>query len=555
MSLTKLQMEEIVRFDWKRRTGLDFDGRRYGSITGAHAPHLTECWSPCHGSHVFKGSKKPPRKTLRYNYIEVGRAPAMPLGEVFAGKAEAPKAERDLDVTVVHVAVRLDGAYRPVVKDVARWHLATGLCEMRDMDCRPICGWVVYWDRRDYESRKADPSGDMSPREGTPVDCKWWNGGKWKFGGGATFPFHETVNLDTLKGTRYEYCQYRDDIGPIGLVDWLMLYRQEPKVELLAKAKLFPLISPSGLAALKDRNVFDFVRKNMGEIAGKKYLRTREILYAARHGTTLKDAQRRFEFVERAKGHLDGCRVRAWCRMPEGDQFKFRVDYDRLRRTLPKWRVSVEEYARYLEYAFDNGLDLRNEGTLYPPTRGGRKAFMARLEALEAADAKRRREEERARRAAARKAKAERKAAIEAENKYLASIMEVRMAEIDAFQKSVLRSGVLKGSGYTLILAKTQKELLAEGRRMGNCVGNGMYGRGILTGDKLIVMLGLGGKSYCDIEIDRQRWIVCQCYLKGNTIAPDAVHKLAKKIAACLKAIHQSHKKRHMFKALERKAS
>ena len=343
MSLTKLQMEEIVRFDWKRRTGLDFDGRRYGSITGAHAPRLTECWSPCHGSHVFKGSKKPPRKTLRYNYIEVGRAPAKPLGEVFAGKAEAPKAERDLDVTVVHVAVRLDGAYRPVVKDVARWHLDTGLCEMRDMDCRPICGWVVYWDRRDYESRKADPSGDMSPREGTPVDCKWWNGGKWKFGGGATFPFHETVNLDTLKVTRYEYCQYRDDIGPIGLVDWLMLYRQEPKVELLAKAKLFPLISPSGLAALKDRNVFDFVRKNMGEIAGKKYLRTREILYAARHGTTLKDAQRRFEFVERAKGHLDGCRVRAWCRMPEGDRFKFRVDYDRLRRTLPKWRVSVEE--------------------------------------------------------------------------------------------------------------------------------------------------------------------------------------------------------------------
>ena len=84
MSLTKSQMEEIVRFDWKRRTGLDFDGRRYGSITGAHAPYLTECWSQCHGSHVFKGSKKPPRKTLRYNYIEVGRQWGVPVNGDYA---------------------------------------------------------------------------------------------------------------------------------------------------------------------------------------------------------------------------------------------------------------------------------------------------------------------------------------------------------------------------------------------------------------------------------------------------------------------------------------
>ena len=50
MSLTKAQMAEIVAFDLKRRTGLDFDGRRFGSITGAKAPHLTETWGLCHGS-------------------------------------------------------------------------------------------------------------------------------------------------------------------------------------------------------------------------------------------------------------------------------------------------------------------------------------------------------------------------------------------------------------------------------------------------------------------------------------------------------------------------
>lgn len=523
MSLSNEQIEEIVRLDWKLRTNHAFDARRYGSVTGG-----AQCFA------ALAGLTRPPRKTLRYNYIEVGD---------------------DRDVTIVHVAVRLDGAYRPVVKDVARWDLRTGRCEMRDMDYRPIAGWVVLWARRDYENRKAEPFADMTPRAAEPVDRSWSDGGAWKFGHGNTFPWHETVNLDALKGTRYEYSQFREDGRTVGLVDWLMLYRQEPKVELLAKAKLFKLISPAGLAALKGRDVFDFVRKHMDEIASDRTLRTREIIYAATHGTTLADAQGRFAFMERAKVRLEGCRVRTWCRAPNGSRYKFRVDYDRLRRTLPKWHVSVEEYARYLEYAYDNGLDLRNEGTVFPPTRGGRKAFMARLEALEAAAAKRKRAEERARRAAARKAIAERAAALKAEEEYLASIMKDRIAEIEAFQKSVLRAVVLKGSGYTLILAKTQKELLAEGRRMGNCVGCGTYWRGIVRGDTLIVMLGLGGKSYCDIEIERDHWTVRQCYLKGNQMAPEELHALARKIAACLKAAYQSHKKRHLFKALERRAS
>ena len=59
MSLTRKQMQEIVAFDMKRRTGLDFDGRRYGSITGAKAPQVSALWELCHGSEVFKGKDKP----------------------------------------------------------------------------------------------------------------------------------------------------------------------------------------------------------------------------------------------------------------------------------------------------------------------------------------------------------------------------------------------------------------------------------------------------------------------------------------------------------------
>ncbi len=228
--------------------------------------------------------------------------------------------------------------------------------------------------------------------------------------------------------------------------------------------------------------------------------------------------------------------------------FKLKIDYERLAGLLKKWHVDCYEYGRYIEHAFDAGLDLKNDGTLYPPTRGGRKAFMARLEELEAECARLEKIRERAEE---KKRKAEEKA----EKEWIAKTMKVRFKEIEAFQKSLKRTATLRGCGYALVLAKTQKELRAEGRRMGNCVGNGTYGRGIVTGDKLIVMLRLGGKSYCDIEISRQTWGVTQCYLKGNTAAPREVWELAAEIAAFLKKEHKQHKKLGMFNTPRRKAA
>ena len=211
-----------------------------------------------------------------------------------------------------------------------------------------------------------------------------------------------------------------------------------------------------------------------------------------------------------------------------------KLDYERLAKLLPKWGVDATEYGRYIQHANEAGLDIRNEGTLYPPVTGGRKAFMRRLEDLEANAAKM-------------------KAAS------IDKAMQARAPEIAAFQESVERTKTLSGCGYKIVLAKTQSELLAEGKKMGNCIGNGTYGRGVAVGNKLIVMLRIPGvrtsKSYCDIEIDRHTWTVRQCYTKGNRCPPDEVRELANRIAAFLKAEHKRHQKRKMFKALERKAS
>lgn len=529
MSLHKWQVEEIAAFDWKKRAVHDFDGRRYGSVTGRRAPHFTEAWCPCHGSDLYNGKKRPTRKTLRYNYI-VAEKPR-PSGH--GTGQERP------DVTVVHVAVRLNGAYRQVVKEVGRWHIKTGKLELRDIDYHGLGGWIVEWQKEDWAGGgkgKAERSSAIKsgPLIGKPIDDGWYSGGKWRFNMGLTFPWHETINLDALKGTRYEYCQYADDTPcKAGLVDWLMMYRQEPKIELLAKMGLYNLICPSGIKALKDKKIRDWIIAHREEVA-KVANGVKDITYAARHNVTLKYAEKRQRLISDIRW-----RMRYW-----NDRVKVKLDYDRLMKTLPKWHVRIEEYLRYLEYSIKCGLDLRNDGTAYPPTKGGREAFMDRLEDMEARARKKARAEIRAKRAAER-----------AEEKWIRDTMKTRIQELEAFQKSLKRTDILKGCGYTLVLAKTQEELLAEGRKMGNCVGCGTYGRAIVKGDSLIVMLKNHSASFCDIEIDRKTWKVRQCYLKHNELAPKEVQELAKRLAAWFKEEHRRHMKRGTFKELRRKAA
>lgn len=529
MSLTKKQVAEIVAFDSMRRYGGEYDGRRYGHITGSNAPLMTEDGTPCYGvnpqdERLGIQRKNVCRKTLRYNYIV---------------PAKTRNAKRR-DVTVVHVAVRLDQYYVPVVKAVARFHTATGITEMCDMYYKCIAGWRVEWSSADYRGKK--PTGRApAPRLAKSGAWRVLKDGKtpekWHYGRGCHFPYHETVNVAALKETRFKYCRYADvGTGPTGLVDWLMLYRQEPKVEHLAKAGWYGLVTPMGLQALKDRKVFDWMRKHTKEAS--EGLRPQYLVWAARHGRSLMEAVKFFDFKRKFKYNMWGVNNAIGIRwqeehgtynVPREDRLK--IDWWRLYSMWSKWKIDVTEYVNYLQAAVESGLDWRNDGTLYPPTKGGREAFMERYERLEAQVAAERRKR-------ARRAK-------KAEGGRLKALFAERMPEIEMFQKSLERVKTLKGCGYSLVLAKTQEELIQEGKKMNNCVGNGVYGRGILEGDTLILMLkGADGRSYCDIEIERKTWSVRQCYTKGNQLPPDEVQKLAKRIAAELRKIYEKSKKR-----------
>ena len=522
--LSKQQLREIVTFDRRARGLGEYDGRRYGTMSkralafcskhvlaadtygGFPVPDFPY-WNAANGTRMKDGT--PTRKTLRYNYIVRGKW---------------TKDSRKREVRVFHVAVRLNREFCPVVKVVATYDPRTNKVQFRDMGYHQLGGWIVYWDRKDYENKAIRawiyPSG-----LGEWIDhpCKW--------GDGLKFPWHETVNPQALEGTRYQWCQYRDGLGT-GLCDWLQLYREEPHIENLAKMGLYDFITPYATKALKDKRVFRWVLEHADEL--KKRCSVKAAIWAAKNGKTLADGNRHFELVKSMK-HAFG-----WHGRPD----RLRLDYERIAKLLKKWRVHVEEYGRYLRECQRAGLDLRNEGTLYPPTKGGLDAFVARTEALE-------REGDRLERNARRRA-ARLHAKNELErNERLAKLAAERAPEIAAFQESIDRTKTLSGCGYKLVLAKSQDELIKEGKRMGNCVGCGTYGEGLVVGNTLILtMQGADAKERYCVEIDRTNWKVRQCYGRHNSAAPDKVRDLAIRVAESLKA-----KAAEMRKAKKRRAA
>lgn len=490
VALTRAQASEVVRFDMARRIGGDFDGRRHGSVTGPNAPSYTEAWAACHGRAPGPG-ERPTRKTLRYNYVVRLRARA----------GERP------DVAVVHVAVRLNRAYTPLVKEVACARMDRDEILYRDLGYHQVAGWIVYWDRKDWDS-KATGSW-LRPR--SPFE---WDSVPYRRGGALTFPWHECVNPDALKGTRYEFCMWRKGTG---LVDWLKLYRAEPGIEFLAKLGLRRVCTPACVREMRRPEVRAYVRARAEELRGDGNWTARDFVWAARRNLPVSEAVAHYELVARI-----GWTLRL-------DRRRLRIDYERVRRMLPKWGADPSEYARYLDLCHDAGLDLRSEGVLYPPVGTGGTAFHARLERLE--DEVARREAEERRRRHREDLARRRREAVEEER-----LLAERIPEIARLQESVDRSAVADlGPGVRCILAKDQETLLKEGRLMRNCVGSGVYGRGILAGTTLVLMFHRDGRPFVDAEIERATWRVRQCYAKGNEKAPPEYLAAAERVAAHLK--------------------
>ena len=465
-----------------------------------------------------RNRRKMPRITNRYNYITTDYPGSRSLVEIFGGD----RPETSKEVCIVNVAVKPNNYNVILVRELAWMVPGDKVVRISGLSYRTCTGWRPEWARRDLTRRSG---------KGEAAWC--YSAGVWPVEEydyrynlvSLNRTFDVTINPDALSLSRYRFSGYSDDAPcAVGLMDWLSLYNQEPKIELLAKARLFALVNPQGIKLLMSRSALQWVLAHRDMLARERDLSVRDVQYAIKNNTTIKVAKRHFHLTRRLSREFYN--LRYTLAHPDSDSVllptRIKFDYTRLAKLLERWGVSADEYGRYVEYAYKAGLDLRNEGTLYPSAKLDREAFLRRMEDLEAAAAKK-------------------------ERNFVKEGFSAQKSVLESFQSALDRCDMLSAGKYLFVVATSQAELRREGAAMRNCIGNGLYAKGVAAGRTVIVLVKQfdGGipKSFCDIEINRHGWSVRQCYLKANKPAPQELKEIACRIALLLKQVYRRTKK------------
>ena len=380
------------------------------------------------------------------------------------------------------------------IKKVARYYSDRQRYYVRDVIYHNFCHYyTVNWCNEPFGRRHVAVWEDVDSWMGKWGYCDRQDGtidlgGEW---------------LNWFDGTKYEHCGWSVNSG-IQILDYLDCWRISRGVEFLGKSELWKLITPSFVYKLStDKGLFNFFRSHLNEIRqpscrGGYYCEysIAEIAHAYHHKMTLADARlavrARYAFRDYGKH----------CVLPPS------IDKVALLKWCAKNDVTEMEYCRYVRYVQEAGEDITAFGVTMP------RNFKATLEAYE----------ERAHRKEAKRLAKERKA-------YNSGIRYV--AEAFAMLSR------LKAHGLAVVLPMNVKQLIDEGNAMHNCIGGMGYDKRICDGKSLIVFLYKDGKPFVDIEIDRERWTVRQCYAKCNTNPEEKINAFAKRICAKAKAIYR----------------
>lgn len=383
----------------------------------------------------FDAQTRTNRRTRRFNYL----VPA-----------------RDGGVKIFTVAVRRTREDAVQAKVIATHDPRRKRIFLRDVVFAGIPGWLVVWGK-DVQAGTYD----------------------WTFDCGASFSYEPIVNPEVLAETKYARCGWQ--AGRIGLANFLHLYEADPRVEYVAKAGLWKLVTPGGIKRLgENQEFFEFCREHAAEIKSGNF-GMREILSAMRRKVSLTQAKAHAEAVNvftshggipvAAREHAE--QLLAWSK--------------RLREAGGVW---LSEYVRYLRLADRCGRDLSDEKNLFPPAA----RFPEILERVEEeADKLDKRLKSKDYRAGMKRARE-------------------RFGHIAG-----MRSGALSAE-----IPFSKKELRAEGRAMKNCVGRFGYDSKIARGASLVVFIRRDGKPDADMEIHLgAQPRIAQLYSSGNE-KPDA---------------------------------
>lgn len=393
-------------------------------------------------------------------------------------------ADNDMEVHIV--ACKTGGAKtdrRIVVKEVVRASVDDPWVYVKDVACGMICGYSVDW----------------SP-EGLGRNHYWSYNGEWGtevFARGKWMIACTVLNPEALgRHDRFRYCAWTPACGDI--VKYLKVYAKHPKAELLAKSGLGRFGQAAGFVAQleRDKALARFLLANADDVRKLNY-GVDVIRKAHKLGVSLADASRAIEDRRRFRQmHLP-----------------LELDASKALEYIALERIEKYNYCLYAKNVKALGLDLRDTKNAFPK----RFKHRERVVADQVAERKRR------------------------EDARLAAQQDAIIAAAAKRYAKVERASPL----FRMLLPRCSAELVREGRRMHNCLGDGHYAGRIARGESVIAFVrrkSFPRSAFVAVEysLDKQR--IQQCYGAKNSPPPAAARAFAERAFKVLPKIAEGGK-------------
>jgi len=397
------------------------------------------------------------------------------------------------------------------VRGVAEWLVGEPSWRINPtFDFWGLAGWLVKW--------------DQDPRRRKDVDVRLGRiGGKDAIA--PIWPWAPLANDAACLDTPWEWiARAARTVDEKHLPRYFASARLDPRTELLARAGLAPAwFRPNALRRLReDPELLRCVSQNAERIAAEELL-PRDLLYGRTRG---------LEF-ERTARHAE--LRRAWHGCPTygvpldaADRYLERARHNGCHhspRAVGR-RVSRREYSEYCENAKLAGLDLSRREVAFPADFD--RAFAEAERAYE----RKRRADERARDPYPITARH----TAEVERKKLMRELPKRLRTAASFAAAALKRLPLP-DGWRVRPIRSVAEFRAEGRRMHNCIGGGVYAEKVAKGLAICFVLeGPDKETRHDLELalgPSPR--VVQLYGVCNRPPLDVAREVAARIAGAIR--------------------
>lgn len=372
----------------------------------------------------------------------------------------------DMEIHTVAVKTRKDKTVS--IKEVVRASVDDPWVQCKDIAFYTMAGYMVDWSRE----------GMGSKCYGWGYDNSWSKAAYSRTSG--LFKLHrQVINPDALLDhPRFKYCSWNPDCGHI--LDYLKAYVDHPKIELLSKIGAGYFSARTGFLSQieKDKNLMRFFMANLDEIKRKR-LGVDAIRIAYKRGITLLEAE----------GRIKDRRAFWGCGLPSV------VDATRAATYIEANKVPGEmTYCEYLQNCTTLGMDIRDTKVAFPKRFNARNTIVKdRIQEI-----KRQKDAE------------------------LARKMDEEIAAVAKRFSKFERSR----SGFKVMLPRKADDLVREGKRLANCLGDGHYASKMARGETVVAFIRKSirpGKAFVAVEYSVDLNKVLQCYASKNQKPPKPV--------------------------------